>query len=248
MINRDNYESYLFLYQEGELDNTTRTEVERFLLQNPDIREEMDTYYDPNLVVTVRQPVTTKHASLSLWHWVAAACVLTVVGIGVYFTRQGQTEYPTLVAENHSAVPFSEVSNATNASLAVEPVAESVPLVRVQTPCTLPPLRERVPTAAPTEPVFVPTQVAPVSKSTPVPPIVVASASLAQVNEIVEVDNLARIVPDAKEAGPRPTFQLARAIKRGLDNSRHDIVNFVYSIFSTNSEGNDMAIANQPEY
>ena len=248
MINRDNYESYLFLYQEGELDNTTRTEVERFLLQNPDIREEMDTYYDPNLVVTVRQPVTTKYASLSLWRWVAAACVLTVVGIGVYFTQQGQTEYPTLVAETHTAVPFSEAPNATNASPAVEPVAESVPLVRVQTPCTLPPLRERVPTAAPTEPVFVPTQVAPVSKSTPVPPIVVASANLAQVNEIVEVDNLARIVPDAKEAGPRPAFQLARAIKRGLDNSRHDIVNFAYSIFSTSSEGNDMAIANQPEY
>ena len=42
MINMDNYEGYLYLYQEGELDSTTRTEVERFLLEHPDIREEMD--------------------------------------------------------------------------------------------------------------------------------------------------------------------------------------------------------------
>ena len=41
MINMDNYEGYLYLYQEGELDSTTRTEVERFLLEHPDIREEM---------------------------------------------------------------------------------------------------------------------------------------------------------------------------------------------------------------
>ena len=49
MINMDNYEGYLYLYQEGELDSTTRTEVERFLLEHPDIREEMETYYDPPL-------------------------------------------------------------------------------------------------------------------------------------------------------------------------------------------------------
>ena len=44
MITLENYESYLFLYQEGELDSSTRTEVERFLLQHPDIREEMEPH------------------------------------------------------------------------------------------------------------------------------------------------------------------------------------------------------------
>ena len=59
MINMDNYEGYLYLYQEGELDSTTRTEVERFLLEHPDIREEMETYYDPTLVVTAEPPAPT---------------------------------------------------------------------------------------------------------------------------------------------------------------------------------------------
>ena len=39
MINKYNYESYLFLYQEGELDDAERKEVERFLQEHPDIRE-----------------------------------------------------------------------------------------------------------------------------------------------------------------------------------------------------------------
>ena len=56
MINQYNYESYLFLYQEGELDDAERKEVERFLQEHPDIREEMETYYDPSLVVTAEPP------------------------------------------------------------------------------------------------------------------------------------------------------------------------------------------------
>lgn len=82
MINRDNYESYLFLYQEGELDSATRTEVERFLLQNPDIREEMEQYFDPTFVVTADKPSRQERHALPLWRW--AAAVLVAVGLGAY--------------------------------------------------------------------------------------------------------------------------------------------------------------------
>ena len=76
MITLENYESYLFLYQEGELDSSTRTEVERFLLQHPDIREEMEQYYDPTLVVTAEPPVRQSRRVSPLWRWAAAACVV----------------------------------------------------------------------------------------------------------------------------------------------------------------------------
>lgn len=84
MINMDNYEGYLYLYQEGELDSQTRAEVERFLMEHPDIREEMDTYYDPSFVVTAEQPAKRSRRIVPLWRWSAAACAVLAIGIGVY--------------------------------------------------------------------------------------------------------------------------------------------------------------------
>lgn len=96
MITLDNYESYLFLYQEGELDSTTRIEVERFLLQHPDIREEMETYYDPTFVVTAEPPIRRVR---SLWRWTAAACVVLALGYGAYLLLPNNSDSGILVAE-----------------------------------------------------------------------------------------------------------------------------------------------------
>ncbi len=102
MINMDNYEGYLYLYQEGELDSTTRTEVERFLLEHPDIREEMETYYDPTLVVTAEPPARKTHRIVPLWRWAAAACVVFALGYGIWTTTSTTigTGNESLVAEN----------------------------------------------------------------------------------------------------------------------------------------------------
>lgn len=102
MINMDNYEGYLYLYQEGELDSTTRTEVERFLLEHPDIREEMETYYDPTLVVTAEPPARKTHRIVPLWRWAAAACVVFALGYGIWSTTSTTigTDNESLVAEN----------------------------------------------------------------------------------------------------------------------------------------------------
>lgn len=83
MINMENYEGYLYLYQEGELDIQTRAEVERFLLEHPDIREEMESYYDPSFVVTAEEPAK-KSRTVSLWRWTAAACAVLALGYGVW--------------------------------------------------------------------------------------------------------------------------------------------------------------------
>jgi hypothetical protein len=102
MINMDNYEGYLYLYQEGELDSTTRTEVERFLLEHPDIREEMETYYDPTLVVTAEPPARKTHRIVPLWRWAAAACVVFALGYGIWTTTSTTvgTGNESLVSEN----------------------------------------------------------------------------------------------------------------------------------------------------
>lgn len=102
MINMEKYEGYLYLYQEGELDSTTRTEVERFLLEHPDIREEMETYYDPTLVVTAEPPARKTRRIVPLWRWAAAACVVFALGYGIWTTTSTTigTGYESLVAEN----------------------------------------------------------------------------------------------------------------------------------------------------
>ena len=102
MINQYNYESYLFLYQEGELDDAERKEVERFLQEHPDIREEMETYYDPTLVVTVEPPARKTHRIVPLWRWAAAACIVFALGYGIWATTSTTigTGNESLVAEN----------------------------------------------------------------------------------------------------------------------------------------------------
>ena len=102
MINMENYEGYLYLYQEGELDSTTRTEVERFLLEHPDIREEMETYNDPTLVVTAEPPTRKTRRIVPLWRWAAAAGIVFALGYGIWATTSTTigTGNESLVAEN----------------------------------------------------------------------------------------------------------------------------------------------------
>ena len=104
MINIENYESYLFLYQEGELDSATCAEVERFLLEHPDIREEMEQYYDPSFVVTAPtpQPIAKRRHHLTIWRWSVAACLLFAVGVGIYLLPSTTTGNDVaLVAKVH---------------------------------------------------------------------------------------------------------------------------------------------------
>ena len=125
MITLDNYESYLFLYQEGELDSATHIEVEQFLLQHPDIREEMEQFYDPSFVVTAEPPTPKRHSAAVLWHWAAAACVLLAVGLGVYLLKTESTDNGTLVA----GIPAAEGGD-TNKTQPTEPVYGETPVAR----------------------------------------------------------------------------------------------------------------------
>ena len=125
MITLDNYESYLFLYQEGELDSATRTEVERFLLQHPDIREEMEQYYDPTLVVTAESPVRKTRRVSPLWRWAAAACIVLALGYGAYLLLPNSTNNGILVAKNQSTRVVRETITQS-----AETIPNDTPIIR----------------------------------------------------------------------------------------------------------------------
>lgn len=90
MIDITNYEGYLYLWHEGELSPQESKEVESFLAAHPDIKSEMEQYYDPELVVTAEAPVCKK--AIPIWRWTAAACALLAVGGAAWWAMQDNTE------------------------------------------------------------------------------------------------------------------------------------------------------------
>ena len=122
MINLDNYEGYLYLYQEGELDSTTRTEVERFLLEHPDIREEMETYYDPTLVVTAEPPARKTRRIVPLWRWAAAACIIIALGYGIWSTTS-----TTKTSDTPSTDQSAPISSPASANRRIQRMNPSLP-------------------------------------------------------------------------------------------------------------------------
>ena len=232
MINMDNYEGYLYLYQEGELDSTTRTEVERFLLEHPDIREEMETYYDPTLVVTAEPPARKTRRIVPLWRWAAAACIVFALGYGIWTTTSTTvgTGNESLVAENkpiqiqpktsdtpttdHISSPVSanrriqrmipSISSTNNSILNVQP--------QVSDTETTIPAREAIETAY-TEPTIIYCQLA---------------------EEIIPVDNLAEeiiYVDNLAEVKTAPSFP--EMIINYADNRKQQFIDYIKEEFIT---------------
>ena len=235
MINMDNYEGYLYLYQEGELDSTTRTEVERFLLEHPDIREEMETYYDPTLVVTAEPPARKTRRIVPLWRWAAAACIVFALGYGIWTTTSTTvgTDNESLVAENKpiqiqpktSDTPTTDqsapISSPASANRRIQRMNPSLPstnnsILNVQpqetdTETTIP-AREAI------EPVFTePT---------------IIYCKLAE--EIIPVDNLAEeiiYVDNLAEVKTAPSFP--EMIINYADNRKQQFIDYIKEEFIT---------------
>ena len=81
----------------------------------------------------------------------------------------------------------------------------------------------------------------PTEEQAPVGHIIVTSAQLAEVNEIIMVDDLARVVPHAKPSDTPPFTYLAMMIRRNLENRRLEFEDFVYNIFAPKSGSNELA-------
>lgn len=225
MINQYNYESYLFRYQEGELDDIERKEVERFLQEHPDIREEMDTYYDPTLVVTAEPPARKSARITHLWRWAAAACVALALGYGVFLTLPQPKENGTLIAETSPKAPHFDTAPTdtkeiptTSTSVRVSASSHSIPASEpVPTISPLPALKERDLAC------LVPVELAPISQPDPAP-----------TPSTILVDDLARVIPGVKAERKPPVLNLAMIIKQTIDIKQQEIVDFVHKVFHIN--------------
>ena len=251
MINTENYESYLFLYQEGELSKAERKEVEAFLSKHPDIREEMDNYYDPTLIVTAEPPAQHKRHTLPLWRWAAAACIVLAIGYGAFLTVSQPAENGALVAEATPTIPVSKKAPQpeTNVPVTMQPPTVAQPTKTLAkgkvTPYTEA-TDEPVPTVSPlpalndnTMEYIVPIEATPFND-----PNILASTQLAQINEIIIVNDLAREIPGIKAERTPPVYNLAMKIKQNIDIERQNFVCFVQSIFISDQRKNEIAEAN----
>ena len=233
MITLENYESYLFLYQEGELDSSTRTEVERFLLQHPDIREAMEQYYDPTFIVTAEPPTCKRHTVTSFWRWAAAACVVLALGYGAYLLLPNSTENGTLLAE----VRPTKMVN-TKRPQPIAPIPHDTPSLHHKTRhnapahTTIPPISAD--SAAPTntviepEPTIVHPEINPspqTEKAKPTTPEYILTDRLAL--EPILVDNLAVEVPNSF---PYPSSQtnLAGLLMAFSDRKKQELFDFLH--------------------
>lgn len=206
MINIDNYEGYLYLYQEGELDKATRDEVERFLLEHPDIREEMETYYDPTFVVTAEPPAHKTRRIVPLWRWAAAACVVFALGYGIWATTSTTvgTGNESLVAVNRpiqirnqpkpSDTPTtdqsSHISSPASANQRIQRMTPSFPKTNTLIP-DVQPQKADTETNAPFTEVSEPAYTEPTIVYCQLAEEIIPVDNLAE--EIIFVDNLAEV-------------------------------------------------------
>lgn len=102
-ITTDNYEGILPLYLDGELSAAETQEVESFLDEHPEIREEMMLYVEsPRLEPLEKSPMAPvkqpkRGMMLYVREFTAAACLLLLFGIGGQLLRKDKVLVPEAV-------------------------------------------------------------------------------------------------------------------------------------------------------
>lgn len=232
MINMDNYEGYLYLYQEGELDSTTRTEVERFLLEHSDIREEMETYYDPTLVVTAEPPTRKTRRIVPLWRWAAAACIVFALGYGIWTTTSTTvgTGNESLVAENKpiqiqpktSDAPTTDhISSPASANRRIQRINPSLPSTN-KSILNVQPQESDTETTAPANEAIEPAYTEPTIIYCQLAEEIIPVDNLAE--EIIFVDNLAEV---------KTSTSISEMIIDFTDNRKQQFINYLKEEFIT---------------
>lgn len=93
MITMENYEGWLMRYADGELTAAERQEVERFLAEHPDLREELDEVSSvrvtPLVATMPGKERLLRREPAGVWRRVAAAAALLVVaGTTLFFLNR----------------------------------------------------------------------------------------------------------------------------------------------------------------
>lgn len=110
MVTRENYEEYLILYADGELDAAAERQLMSFLNKHPDLKEELAMYesvrLEPDTTIVyaskealLKQPAAKKITLGNWWAYGAAAGVALIIGISLF--RTAPASGPE-IAGNHS--------------------------------------------------------------------------------------------------------------------------------------------------
>src|SRR5690349_9629178 len=118
MVTWENYEEYMLLEADGELDEAGQKELHAFVAKHPELKKELAAYMatrlqpDTELVFTNKDTLLKKGGSSrtismrSLWTYGAAAAVLLLVAVTII--KQGSKETSMPVAHEHATTPAIE--------------------------------------------------------------------------------------------------------------------------------------------
>ena len=135
-ITTDNYEEYFYRYCEGELTAAEHAAVEAFATAHPQLAQELSLYdpalkAEPEPVVFPDKASLTRHTPVPLpvWRWAAAACVATLLLVGVWQFVGNRPQQPAIAGLPPISVPTIADTMSVRTPLPVGAVAARQPSV-----------------------------------------------------------------------------------------------------------------------
>ena len=221
MITPENYEGWLMRYADGELTAAERRQVEAFLAEHPDLREELDEVSSVRvapLVATMPGKERLLHREpAGVWRRVAAAAALLVVAGTTLFFLNRPAEGEMIAATAPVASPTAPLQASPTTPLPASPLAP-LPQERgvdslVDSPAAI---------ARPASPQATEKYLAEAATDAPHNPEKLEKLerldNLVELERLERLDNLAKLdSPDTLEAppapAPRPTATLGIVVE-----------------------------------
>lgn len=213
MITPENYEGWLMRYADGELTAAERRQVEAFLAEHPDLREELDEVSSvrvtPLVATMPGKERLLRSEPAGVWRRVAAAAALLVVAGTTLFFLNRPAEGEMIAATAPVASPTAPLQASPPAPLPQERGVDSL----VDSPAAL---------ARPASPQAAEKYLAEAGTDAPHNPEKLEKLErleyLVELESLERLDNLAKLdSPDTLEAlpapAPRPTATLGIVVE-----------------------------------
>ena len=201
MITPENYEGWLMRYADGELTAAERRQVEAFLAEHPDLREELDEVSSvrvaPLVATMPGKERLLRREPAGVWRRVAAAAALLVVAGTTLFFLNRPAEGEMIASTAPVASPTAPLPASPPAPLPQERGVDSL----IDSPAAL---------ARPASPQAAEKYLAEAGTDAPHNPEMLEKLerldNLVELERLERLDNLAKLdSPDTLEAPPAPT-------------------------------------------
>lgn len=124
MVNLGNYEEYILLEADGELNETERRALYAFLELHPDLKKELELYKAAHLAPDVTMVYEDKQALIKTrntqiipfnrrWMYAAAAVLLIFLSVGLFRNADTEPEQTIADIKQNTEVPITETPEST---------------------------------------------------------------------------------------------------------------------------------------